>query len=128
MISFQSSFKVNSINSTTADIQLFNVFSRHLNLPRVHLSHSEEVPFVEVDMFSIPKGNIFFSFDGISLDKLINLNLKVIGHNPLSIKRTSRPYNPISTLATVITGQQPRHHGIVKGREQLKETSFFFFS
>jgi len=122
-LAFQSSFGVEAVNKSTVDTQVFNIISRALNLPRME-SEGGVAPKVEFNIFSTPKGNFFFSFDGLSFNLISDLKLKVIGHNPIYVTETSRPYSPDSSLATAITGHHPKNHGIINGREQIRQTSF----
>lgn len=63
-ISLQSSFDITS--PATEDVQLFNIVSRGLNLPRVE-TKGIAPEMSNLDVFTAPKGNFFFSFDGLAL-------------------------------------------------------------
>lgn len=115
-VHFQSSFNV----ETATDTQLYNIIATALNLPRVDSPSSTPLPVVETSLFSKPNKNFFFSFEGLSLNEISVNKMKVIGKNALQVTRTSRPYSPASLLATTLTGQYPRSHGIIKGREPMK--------
>ena len=42
--------------------------------------------------------------------------MKIISKDSLEVVRSTRPYSPASLLATAITGQYTKHHGVVRGR------------
>jgi len=109
---------------------MYNLISRSLGFPQVKQSHahsldgvSESIPF---DFFSPVRGNMLFSVEGISSGTL-PAGAVAFGSTPTyTLKHTSRPYHPLSVLATVTSGTQPRKHGIVNERSVTPTSANLF--
>lgn len=113
------------------DVHVYNLVSRALGLPQIHLPKSysmesqmdDSVPF---NFFNPLTGNVLFSIEGLH-SETVPKTTKALGASPVyTLGQTSRPYHPMSVLTTVISGTQPRKHGIVNERDITSMTSNLF--
>eukprot|EP01127_Copromyxa_protea_P000471 TRINITY_DN10389_c0_g1_i1.p1 TRINITY_DN10389_c0_g1~~TRINITY_DN10389_c0_g1_i1.p1 ORF type:complete len:503 (-),score=143.37 TRINITY_DN10389_c0_g1_i1:69-1529(-) len=118
---------VNSIQ----DVHIYNLVSRALGLPQIKLPKSysmksqmdDSVPF---NPLSPLNGNVFFSIEGLK-SASVPSTATTLGATPVYVlEQTARPYHPLSLLTTVVSGTQPRKHGIVNNRDLEVMTSNLF--
>jgi len=108
------------------DTQIFNILGQTLGTPLLSDSDDDRVALNNVNLFSRPQGHVFFVLEGLTDDMLASTSFRSLRKTaPSTISRTSRPYYPQATMATAVTGQQPKQHGVFQQGNNLASKNIF---
>lgn len=72
------------------------------------------------DLFSKTKLNLLFTIDNLGNDILSKYSLKVRGGEQRTVLQTAYAQDSISLLTSIISGREPRTHGIIGSKWQSK--------